>query len=121
MTKTPARARIFIVEDHPIVREKLKELINREPDLITCGEADNAPEAFQKITAGRPDLVTVNIDETPPTITLDPGNGEQFDNSYLQRPSNTVGATTVSRDLRLIKPAKLSRSFYRIMDSKPVI
>jgi DNA-binding NarL/FixJ family response regulator len=55
------RARIFIVDDHPLVREYMAITINRESDLQTCGEAGAAPAAFQAITACRPDLVTVDL------------------------------------------------------------
>ncbi len=38
---TACRRRIFIVDDHPLVREGLTNLINEQSDLIVCGEAED--------------------------------------------------------------------------------
>lgn len=61
-------ARILIVEDHPVVRRGLVDLINAEPDLHVCGEADDAPAAIQLLGQTRPDLVIIDI-------SLKRGNG----------------------------------------------
>ncbi len=37
------RGRILLVDDHPLVRERLAEVINREPDLMVSGEAEDRP------------------------------------------------------------------------------
>jgi DNA-binding NarL/FixJ family response regulator len=55
------KTRIMIVEDHPIFRMGLRELINVEDDLVVCGEADEAGEAFREISQSRPDMVIVDI------------------------------------------------------------
>lgn len=52
---------IFIVDDHPIVREGLALLINREPDLAVCGDAREASSVLDRIDELRPDLVVVDI------------------------------------------------------------
>lgn len=56
-----AKARVFLVDDHPIVREGLGLLINREPDLVVCGEADGAPSALQALANTQPDLLIIDI------------------------------------------------------------
>ena len=56
-----ARRQVLIVDDHPIVRHGLTLLINREPDLMVCGEADDAQSATQAIVSLRPDLVILDI------------------------------------------------------------
>ncbi|HYZ82932.1 MAG TPA: response regulator transcription factor [Bryobacteraceae bacterium] len=56
-----ARSRVFIVDDHPIVREGLALLINREPDLCICGDADEASSALRLIQELKPDLAVVDI------------------------------------------------------------
>jgi DNA-binding NarL/FixJ family response regulator len=56
-----AKARIFLVDDHPIVRQGLGLLINREADLVVCGEADGAPAALQGIASAHPDLMVIDI------------------------------------------------------------
>jgi DNA-binding NarL/FixJ family response regulator len=62
-TPRPAkrRARILLVDDHPLVRERLAEIINREPDLTVCGEAEDRHEAIAAIPARKPDLVIVDL------------------------------------------------------------
>jgi len=62
--ETPAikqKSRIFIVDDHPIVRKGLIQLINQEPDLIVCGEAESAEVALQVFKKARPNLAIVDI------------------------------------------------------------
>ncbi len=56
----PAR-RVFIVDDHPMMRDGLRQLIGNESDLEVCGEADDGPEALQQIRALMPDLAIVDI------------------------------------------------------------
>ena len=53
--------RVLLVDDHPIVRQGLALLIDREADLLVCGEADGAPSAFQAIVTLRPDIVVLDI------------------------------------------------------------
>jgi DNA-binding NarL/FixJ family response regulator len=53
--------RIFIVDDHPIVRRGLGQLINQEDDLVICGEADNAETALELLKKVKPDLAIVDI------------------------------------------------------------
>ena len=55
------RKRVFLVDDHPLVREWLTNLINQQPGLIVCGEAESGPEAREKILALRPDVAIVDI------------------------------------------------------------
>src|SRR5271165_5616812 len=59
--KAQQKKRIFIVDDHPIVREGLSLMMNREPDLMVCGEAEEAASALQGITATRPDFLIIDI------------------------------------------------------------
>jgi DNA-binding NarL/FixJ family response regulator len=61
-TGTPARKnRVFVVDDHPIVRQGLALLINRETDLTVCGEAEDAQTAIQSVAAIKPDILIVDI------------------------------------------------------------
>jgi DNA-binding NarL/FixJ family response regulator len=53
--------RVLLVDDHPIVRQGLALLIDREADLSVCGEADGAHSAFHAIETLRPDLVVLDI------------------------------------------------------------
>jgi DNA-binding NarL/FixJ family response regulator len=53
--------RVLLVDDHPIVRQGLALLIDRETDLSVCGEADGAHSAFHAIQTLRPDIVVLDI------------------------------------------------------------
>ena len=53
--------KVFIVEDHPIFREGLVQIINSEEDLTVCGEAEDAEHALEAIPGLKPDLVLVDI------------------------------------------------------------
>jgi DNA-binding NarL/FixJ family response regulator len=55
------KRRILIVDDHPIVRQGLALLINREPDLAVCGDAEETGSALCRIEELKPDLVVVDI------------------------------------------------------------
>jgi DNA-binding NarL/FixJ family response regulator len=55
------KSRIFVVDDHPIVRQGLALLINRESDLAVCGEADDAQTALQAVPTVKPDIMVVDI------------------------------------------------------------
>jgi DNA-binding NarL/FixJ family response regulator len=55
------KSRVFLVEDHAIVREGLTLLINREPDFVVCGEAEEAQAALEAIARTRPDILIVDI------------------------------------------------------------
>lgn len=57
----PAKRRILIVEDHPIVRRGLRELLEREPDLMICGEAEGNFEALKAARESSPDLAIVDL------------------------------------------------------------
>ncbi len=54
-------SRILIIEDHPIFRLGLKELIEQEPNLTICGEADNVSSGLKAVSENNPDLVIVDI------------------------------------------------------------
>ena len=55
------RARVLIVDDQPVVRERLSELISGESDLKLCGDVDNPCRAFEVIEAKQPHLVVTGL------------------------------------------------------------
>jgi DNA-binding NarL/FixJ family response regulator len=55
------RKHVLIVDDHPMMRQGLAQLIEHEPDLVVAGEADTASQALNQIAARRPDLVLADI------------------------------------------------------------
>lgn len=56
-----ARKRILIVDDHAVLREGLMAQINREADLVVCGEAENVGAAIEAVEKLNPDLVLADI------------------------------------------------------------
>jgi DNA-binding NarL/FixJ family response regulator len=55
------KTKILIVDDHPIVRQGLTELINQEDDLVVCEQAEDAAEAMGIIKKLKPDMAIVDI------------------------------------------------------------
>ena len=67
----PAKTRVFVVDDHPIVRQGLSQLINREPDLMVCGEAEDARTALDRLAQAAADILIVDVSlEGPDGIEL---------------------------------------------------
>ena len=56
-----AKKKIFLVDDHPLVREWLTNLIDQQTDLVVCGETESAPAALSAVGSMPPDLAIVDI------------------------------------------------------------
>jgi DNA-binding NarL/FixJ family response regulator len=56
----PAR-RVFIIDDHPLVREFLTNLIQNQSDLVVCGQAETSAEALSGVVASHPDVAIVDL------------------------------------------------------------
>jgi DNA-binding NarL/FixJ family response regulator len=56
-----SRRRIFLVDDHPLVREWLASMVALEPDLMVCGQAEAAAAALAAVPQARPDLMVVDL------------------------------------------------------------
>jgi DNA-binding NarL/FixJ family response regulator len=65
-SSAPAKKRILVVDDHPIVRQGLALLINRETDLLVCGEAEDAMGATNVLASAKPDVLTVDLSPSGP-------------------------------------------------------
>jgi len=55
------KKRILVVDDHPIIRQGLALMLNREADLVVCGEAEDATGAMLVMASARPDILIVDI------------------------------------------------------------
>lgn len=65
------KARLLVVDDHPLVRQGLVEFINQQDDLIACGEAATHAETLTALSAGLPDLLVLDL-------RLKEGDGLEF-------------------------------------------
>lgn len=68
MTQSPpepaspaTRHTVFLVDDHPLVREWLGNLITRQPDLSVCGQAESSSTAFEEISRLQPEIAIVDL------------------------------------------------------------
>jgi len=59
--KPGQKRRVFLVDDHPLVREWLTNLINQQAELAVCGEAESRPDALQQIAALKPEVAVIDI------------------------------------------------------------
>ncbi len=93
-----ARARILVLDAHPVTRYGLVQLLNQEPDLIVCGEGGTATSALASLGALKPDLLVTDIllpdksclDLVKEVSTLHPGVqvlvvGNQDETIYAER------------------------------------
>jgi DNA-binding NarL/FixJ family response regulator len=57
----PPQTRIFLVDDHPLVREWLATLLRQQPDFEVCGQAEDARHALDTMAADPPDVAIVDL------------------------------------------------------------
>ena len=65
------RSRVLVVDDHPMTRYGIVRLIEQEPDLVVCGEAENASRALAAVKALKPQVVLADL-------TMPGGEGLEF-------------------------------------------
>ena len=73
-----SKRRILVVDDHPMVREWLGQLISREPDLAVSAEAGTAAAALKKIAADPPDMAVVDL-------TMEDNHGTELIREIVRR------------------------------------
>jgi DNA-binding NarL/FixJ family response regulator len=88
--------KILIVDDHTVLREGLRTLLNKEPDLEVIGEAGNGVEAVQKASELTPDIIIMDLN-------LPDMNGAAATRKILEnRPESKVIALSMESDKRYI-------------------
>ena|ERR1041385_1309543 len=60
-SNSPGKRRVLLVDDHPMTREGLAALINRQADLEVCSEASNPAEAMSELSKWKPDLMVTDM------------------------------------------------------------
>src|SRR6266851_13755 len=76
----PRKRRVLVIDDHPIFRQGIAELINHEKDIEVCGEAETMQQALAAMEKLNPDLAIVDI-------TLKGANGlELIKSAKIQHP-----------------------------------
>lgn len=60
-TEAPHPIRVFIVDDHPVVRLGLRQLLAQDTEIEVCGEAEEVKEAIEKLDKARPDVAIVDL------------------------------------------------------------
>ena len=65
------KAKIFLLDDHAVTRFGMTQLINMEPDMVVCGEAESAPQGLTALRKLKPDLVILDL-------SLKEGSGIEF-------------------------------------------
>jgi DNA-binding NarL/FixJ family response regulator len=58
---TQAKTRILLVDDHPLMRQGMAEVLQRDPQFAVCGEAEDRHGALEAIAAAQPDLALVDL------------------------------------------------------------
>jgi DNA-binding NarL/FixJ family response regulator len=62
------KVRVLLVDDHPILRKGLAQMINQETDMTVCGEAEDAGKGFELVGTLQPDVAVIDV-------SLKTGNG----------------------------------------------
>ena len=55
------KRKVLLVDDHPVVRLGIRQLIDQQPDLTVCGQAEGAHEALECVARLRPDVVVLDL------------------------------------------------------------
>jgi DNA-binding NarL/FixJ family response regulator len=86
------KKKVLIVDDHAILREGLRSVINQQPDLEICGEADTVAAGLFAVAQGHPDVVIVDL-------SLGEGSGlELIKDIHAQKPALPILVLTMHRE-----------------------
>src|SRR5689334_22307043 len=55
------KAKVLLIDDHPLLRQGLAQLINQEDDLVLCGEAEDGESAIRSVALLNPDIAVVDL------------------------------------------------------------
>lgn len=105
---------VLIVDDHPVVREGLRAMLNAEPDLEVVGEAGSGTEAVTLATSLRPDVILMDL-RMP---DLDGVAATQ--RILIERPATkVVVVTTYDTDTDILRAVEAGAAGYLLKDASP--
>jgi two-component system response regulator DevR len=127
----PVTIRVFLLDDHEIVRRGLRELLELEDDIEVVGESGSAQEATRRIPALRPDVALLDarlpdgsgIDTCRDVRSVDPGIAALIVTSYddEQALANAVAAGAAGYVLKDIRGNDLVSSIRRVAAGESLI
>ncbi|MDR0594342.1 MAG: response regulator [Bifidobacteriaceae bacterium] len=116
----PAKTTVVVVDDHPIVRRGLVELLNREPDIQVVGEAETGEEAVRVAARLDPDVVMMDLEM--------PGQGGVWATSQIVsdaaqagRSTRVLAATVFESDARIIQAIRAGACEYWVKAHPPEV
>ncbi|NTU89931.1 MAG: response regulator transcription factor [Actinobacteria bacterium] len=106
--------RVFIVDDHPVVRNGLRSLLNQYPDIEVIGDAETSAEAFDRIAELRPDISLLDI-------RLDKEDGLVLARRILRKSpeAHIIALTSYSDESYLVEAARIGVDGYLLKSTSP--
>jgi DNA-binding NarL/FixJ family response regulator len=112
MTNSPDRIRILIVDDHPLLREGVVSLVEKQDDMLIVAEASNRKEALQLFQQHIPDIALMDL-------RLPDGDGIDAMTAILAEfpDAKIIVLTTFSGDAQILRALKAGARGYLLKDS----
>jgi DNA-binding NarL/FixJ family response regulator len=111
MTNSPGRIRILIVDDHPLLREGVVSLVEKQADMLIVAEASNGEEALQRFQQHIPDITLMDL-RLPGMDGIDAMTAilAKFPNAKI------IVLTTYSGDAQVLRALKAGARGYLLKD-----
>jgi DNA-binding NarL/FixJ family response regulator len=108
------KKRVLLVDDHPLMRLGMSQLIDRQPDLMVCGQAEDANEALKSVANLNPDVVVLDL-------TLKDSDGlEVLKNINAQHPTVPVLVLSIHAESLYAELALRAGAEGYVMKSEPL-
>jgi len=108
------KKKVLLVDDHPLMRLGMSQLIDRQPDLFVCGQAEDANEALKSVANLNPDVVVLDL-------TLKDSDGlEVLKNINAQHPTIPVLVLSIHAESLYAELALRAGAEGYVMKSEPL-